>query len=357
VFDKNVLREIFHSDAARRALPKLVRLQHLLNGMFYDVERPVQAMVLAVATGESLLFLGPPGVAKSKLISTMCELMGVKPLDASAGNVGGPPPLAGERQDGGYFEYLLTPFTEPSELFGSLRIEDFGKSGDRMGRYEAGMIHRARVVFLDEVFNGSSAILNSLLALMNERRFHDRGLVKTAWLQTLFAASNARPRQPELQAAFDRFVFRVGMETVETERENVELMLRSAWAIPPRARPDGALESLLDDVWWLREVIKERRQTLFAPQPNDPDLMRLTYVIDRAKRATSNSFSNRRLVKLTEAMVYQRLLRGEHENDIGDAALDIHEFELAWCFFLDGVRLEDDVVSDLVKDVLAERRV
>lgn len=288
--------------------------------------------------GELLLFIGPPGVAKSKLISTLCELTGIRTpgkWSAEVSRNGGGDFL---RDDDGYFEYLLTPFTEPNELFGALKIEDFGQSKDRIARHEQGMIHRSRVIFLDEVFNGSSAILNSLLALMNERVYHDRGEIKRARHQVLFAASNGRPSQPELLAAYDRFVFRTYIGFVEPSHTSLKDLLDKAWKMDSHAEVDGEFKDLFEKVRALQREFKVQREKLFYSDTKNIDGFKtLSYIVHHAKAISPGSFSNRRIVKLTEAMVYERLLRGQRELDIKDGRLELNEFELAWLFFLDDI--------------------
>jgi MoxR-like ATPase len=103
-----------------------------------------------VVAREHAVLIGPPGTAKSALIRTLAELIDAK-----------------------YFEYLLTRFTEPNEIFGPVDIAAF-----REGRYQRrieGMLPEAEVVFLDEVFKSNSAILNALLTLLNERRYTSGG--------------------------------------------------------------------------------------------------------------------------------------------------------------------------------------
>ncbi len=350
MFDPAQVRAIFHGQAAQTVLPKAAELERILNVMFYDVETATRAMVLAVLTGESMLFIGPPGVAKSKLISSLCEITGIKrvfdDIDYSR---------ADERLDGGYFEYLLTPFTEPTELFGSLRIEDFNKAVERLGRHETGMIHRSRVVFLDEVFNGSSAILNALLALMNERRFHDRGLVKRAMLQTLFAASNQPPTQPELRAAYDRFTFRTAMDTIEPKPVRLDDLLLRAWTIPEQVPVSGTVSDLFECADDLRRDVRNRRAQLFASGPiavRSEVLQRLSFVLGIARQVNNQRMSNRRIVKLSEAMLYHRLLRGHIEGDIGDAQIGDAEFELTWKYFLDTPKISAEQDEQFRRRVL-----
>ena len=64
----------------------------------------------------------------------------------------------------------------------------------------------AHIAFLDEIFKASSSILNTILTLMNERRFHNGREVADVPLSTLFAASNELPEDDELLALHDRFL-------------------------------------------------------------------------------------------------------------------------------------------------------
>jgi MoxR-like ATPase len=105
-----------------------------------------ELMVLAAVAQEHLLVIGPPGTAKSAVVRRVAQAMG-----------------------GNYFEYLLGRFTEPTELFGPVDLRKL-----REGTVEtdvAGMLPEAEIAFLDEVFLGSIAILNTLLGILNERRF------------------------------------------------------------------------------------------------------------------------------------------------------------------------------------------
>jgi len=129
--------------AHQGTLQRLAAIEQQLTRQFHKVDAPVRALCLAALAGEPLLFIGPPGTGKSRLIRAFCDAAG---LDTSTGRtVGGA--SAGERVD--YFEYLLTPFTEPSELFGYYDIARL-QQGDLVRMNEEHMMQNARVVYLDE---------------------------------------------------------------------------------------------------------------------------------------------------------------------------------------------------------------
>lgn len=162
----------------------------------------VESTLLAAVAQEHVLAIGPPGTAKSQAIRQIAEAVGDR-----------------------YFEYLVGKFTEPSELFGAVDLAEL-----RAGRVvvdTTDMLPEARLAFLDEVFLGSSAILNTLLGILNERVYRRGHTVRQCPLRICVAASNELPTDPTLAAFADRFLVRVFIDPV----------------------PDHALDDLLEQGW------------------------------------------------------------------------------------------------------------
>ena len=345
MFDKSVIKRIYDDKRVAAAMGKLNLLEDQLNESFFDSEKPIKAVILALATQSSVLFDGPPGVAKSAMIRRLCNLIDVLSPTGEAKATARPAPDVIERGD--YFEYLLSPFTEPTELFGSYKIDGMGGADGRLERHDENMVQRCRVVFLDEIFNASSAILNGLLALMNERLFHDRGQVMQADMKVLFAATNEElpPREKRLGPVYDRFVYRCHIGRLMAEPENLSNLMKSAWRNQTASEP--ALHDLLDTVETAyTEVLLPARADLWAPEKNDSSLKALNYIVDYAQRSGLGTFSNRRVVQLCDALLVNRLLRAHRAGALGNGALALEDFELAWTYFLDRTEpLDDNAIS------------
>jgi MoxR-like ATPase len=181
-------------DLGREAVQIGTRFQEAaraLSGAFLDKQEIIRLLLVSVIAGEHMLIVGPPGTAKSAIVRMFTRLI-----------------------DARYFEYLLTRFTEPNELFGPVDIKQF-REGTYTRRTER-MLPEAEIVFLDEIFKANSAILNSLLNLLNERRFTNGATVMRVPLISVFAASNEVPNDENLAAVFDRFLIRTVSDNLDS---------------------------------------------------------------------------------------------------------------------------------------------
>ena len=134
------------------------------------------------------------------------------------------------RIDGRVFDYLLTRFTEPNELFGPFDIRKL-REGELVTNTE-GMLPEAAVVFLDELLNANSAILNSLLMVLNERVFRRGRETRSLPLLMVVGASNRLPEDDALAALFDRFLLRVRCDNVPADR--LGDVLTAGWKLDQR---------------------------------------------------------------------------------------------------------------------------
>ena len=167
-----------------------------------DRQALVELVGLAAVAGEHVLVLGPPGTAKSEAVRRVAQTLG-----------------------GRYFEYLLGRFTEPSEIFGPV---DLRKLREGIVHTEtAGMLPEAEIAFLDEVFLGSTAILNTLLGILNERQFRRGHTMLHCPLRVCVGASNQLPEEESLRAFSDRFLLRFFAYPVADPM--LEDLLKAGW--------------------------------------------------------------------------------------------------------------------------------
>lgn len=278
-----------------------------LSQWFVAREEVIEIATLCAMLGEPLLLLGPPGTAKSQLCARFSESLHLN---------------ATQR-----FEYLLTPFTEPSELFGPIDLNAL-RDGRFMRRHE-GMITHVKVAFLDEIFRANSAILNALLGLLNERVYYEEGRAKRSTLSVIFAAANELPREPHLDALSDRFILKVPVQSVHHDRWDD---LISAGLTAEAHRAEGVKPWSVGPASYL-DLLKLRRylQLSLAREASDlelrdvvfpPNIMAIWRQILSALELDLGLYvSDRKVVRLYRILRGAALLRGRHSVEREDLRL------------------------------------
>jgi len=277
----------------RDTVAQLNRAAEQLSRTFLDKDEVARLLVVAALAGENLVLIGPPGTAKSAIIRTLSTLLGCR-----------------------YFEYLMTRFTEPNELFGPVDILAF-REGEYRRRLE-GMLPEAEVVFLDEVFKANSAILNSLLTLLNERVYsHGSQTVKVPLL-CLFGASNEVPSDEDLAAVFDRFLLRVYSDDLDSHHF---VSLLEVGARFERERGSGrAPPKPLVNAEALRAAQRRVTQGLDVTPEFADAYKSLVFQI----RNEGIHFSDRRAVKMLKLFAASAALRGATTPELADLYLLRH---------------------------------
>jgi MoxR-like ATPase len=276
-----------HDDAREGSLhTRLARLGGVLEERFLGKDEVIRLLLVAVIAGEHAVLIGPPGTAKSALIRTFARLLHAR-----------------------YFEYLLTRFTEPNEIFGPVDIVAFREG--RYARRTEGMLPEAEIVFLDEVFKSNSAILNALLTLLNERKFTSGGRVVDSPLLSVFGAANEVPTDEALAAIYDRFLLRIRSDNLDAyhfqdllqKGLEHEALQRSDAAHPPLATAGELAElqqALLARVVFREEFFSQYKSLVFQV------------------RAEGITLSDRRVVKLLKLFAASAFLDGRNEPDASD---------------------------------------
>ncbi|MFL5730612.1 MAG: AAA family ATPase [Cytophagaceae bacterium] len=260
------------------------KLNQVLMGLkktFVGKDDIVDLMGICLAGRENLFMLGPPGTAKSALVREL-----------------------GKRLHGKTFEYLLTRFTEPNELFGPFDIRKL-REGDLVTNTE-GMLPEANLIFLDELLNANSAILNSLLMVLNEKIFRRGRETRNLPVIMIVGASNHLPEEESLQALFDRFLIRVQCDYVDSNLLNN--VLEAGWNLEGRSKGD-------DHVISSEEIF--RIQSMIASV--DVQDIRPAYIeLVQKLRNAGVQVSDRRAVKLQRLMAASALLCKRHKAMLSD---------------------------------------
>src|SRR5580692_8890158 len=207
---------------------KLREVGRALDARYLDKGELIRLLLVTLVAGEHMLIVGPPGTAKSALVRHLARLI-----------------------DARYFEYLLTRFSEPNEIFGPIDIKAF-REGTYLRRVEA-MLPDADIVFLDEIFKSNSAILNSLLSILNERRFFTGAASIKVPLSSLFGATNEVPNDDALSAVFDRFLVRASSENLDSFHFHGLIERGLAAEVESLA---GGLEAVAQPLITLAELLK-----------------------------------------------------------------------------------------------------
>lgn len=241
-----------------------------------------ELIVLSAVAQEHLLVVGPPGTGKSAVVRGVAQALG-----------------------GRYFEYLLGRFTEPSEIFGAVDLRKL-----REGSVETdttGMLPEANVAFLDEVFLGSTAILNTLLGILNERTFRRGHTNVRCPLRLCVGAANAIPDDDDLAPFVDRFLVRVFIEPVADQQ--LEALLQGGWQRRDAAGHDGDTGAALAALDHLAGSVR------------DVDMQQAWPVLATAVRQLRQAgiqLSDRRIVKVQALVAASAVLAGRLQAQASD---------------------------------------
>lgn len=277
---------------------RLKTLQQELQTGLVGRSQAVKIALLALLAEENVLLVGPPGTAKSLLARKIAQSI------QSSEEKGTVP----------YFEYLLTKFSTPEEIFGPLSISELKK--DCFKRNTLGYLPSAQVGFLDEIFKASSSILNSLLTIMNEKLYHNGTTVVPTPLRSLIAASNELPSgQEELEALYDRFLLRqyVGYVADNDITQLINVIASSENAAVKSLSPYelAKIKELSVHVKLSERIMQVLKEIWLKHR-------------DAFKEDRRESLSDRRLVKVVNLLKVSAATNGRSDVDLSDVLLLIH---------------------------------
>jgi hypothetical protein len=203
--DARTLAACFRQKINDNPESRLKKLADTIKGLLINRDDAIDGLMASFVAGVPVVLIGPPGTAKSLAIRLMYERC-TKVGDRESGNK--------------YFEYLMHAYTTPDELFGPPDVNQLIGSGDgensesRYIRNTTGMLPDAEFVFLDEIFRGGPKVLNTLLSVINEKKFHNGPEVQSINMVNLVGASNEMRPDQDLGAFYDRFPIRIHTPSV-----------------------------------------------------------------------------------------------------------------------------------------------
>ena len=183
---------------------RIEAILQVLNKGIYEREEILSVVLLSALSGQNIFLYGPPGTAKSLISRRLAKVFDTKK----------------------YFEYLMQKFSTPEEVFGPISLTELKK--DNYHRKTESYLPTAEFAFLDEIWKSSPAILNTLLTLLNEKKFKNGKELIDVPLKVVVSASNEIPPSGQgLEALYDRFITRIYVPPMQS-KENFELLLQNS---------------------------------------------------------------------------------------------------------------------------------
>ncbi|TWV84736.1 AAA family ATPase [Moraxella sp. VT-16-12] len=271
---------------------KLIALQNQLAHGLINRQDAIKSALLTLIAGENIVLVGPPGTGKSMIARRMSQAL-----------------APSDNHD--YFEYLLTKFSTPEEIFGPLSISELKQ--DRFVRNTDGYLPTSNVVFLDEIFKASSSILNALLTVLNERKYHNGTHTQDIPLQTLVAASNELPNnQAELSALYDRFLVRQLVDYIDDDA------IGQLFDLPSPQSVDNTHRLSKDEL----DNIRQKAHDVTFPDDVQTAIKNIWHKHKQAFTDNSDEWlSDRKLVKVLHLMRISAITNGRDTVDLSDVML------------------------------------
>lgn len=323
------------------------KTEHLLEALSsgaFEREEAIGLALLSALAGESIFLLGLPGVAKSMIARR----------------------LALAFRDARRFEYLMSRFSTPDEIFGPVSISKL-KDSDTYERVVDGYLPTADVAFLDEIWKAGPAIQNSLLTALNEKIFRNGRDDIALPLKGIIAASNELPAEGEgLEALWDRFLVRYIVDPI-ADKGNFFSLLSGGAQAPCRVSPEEQFTAeetasllaareeinispdILEFLYSMRKRYALRAQEQLKDKAAARAKGQGAQVSDDEEEESVPYVSDRRWKKIVGILRTSALLNGRGAVDWSDCLLLEH---LIWDSDAQLVMVRDDIARELTAAIL-----
>lgn len=291
---------------------RIKALRDALSEGLYEKEEAVRLALLTAIAGESIFFLGNPGCAKSMIACRIKEAF-----------------KADDGSDAKWFEYLMNQFSTPEDIFGPISLKALNAEGEseeeEYKRITKNMLPEADIAFLDEIWKASAAIQNTLLNIINERKFSNGGERKKVPLKALFTASNELPKKNEgHEALFDRFILRLIVNPIQNEDNFFEMVDESTsheFKMPDGVKPISvgewnAWKEKIDEV-----SLSDAAKSVIRAVRNELVLRNEAMSEDEKKNDELFEVSDRRWKKIVHILKTSAFLNDRTEIDLMDCQL------------------------------------
>ncbi len=291
---------------------KLQQLIVELNKNLVGKEKVIKLSLLTMLAGENLILFGKPGTAKSEIARRLSKVFKEEKKEQNKEQNSNSDTEEEKLKPSPYFEYLLTKFTTPEEIFGPLSIKELKQ--DRFRRNVKGYMPNVKVAFLDEIFKANSSILNSLLTIINEKIYHNRNEKIKVPLQSLISASNELPiGDNELNALYDRFLVRVVVNYLSDDDVNELFDVEDE-----EFNTSDSLKMKIEEI----EKIKQETKNVEIPEEIRTCIMEIRRNFNETfKEDKDEVFSDRKFVKIMKFLKVSAYTNGRNKVDLSDVYL------------------------------------
>jgi len=287
-------------DTAKTIRPKVTALLKALCEGLYEREEAMHLALLSAIAGESIFLLGPPGVGKSLIARRLKFAF----------------------KDGVSFEYLMSKFSTPDEIFGPVSIKKL-KEEDKYERLTEKYLPGANIVFLDEIWKAGPAIQNALLTILNEKIYRNGEEDLKVNIRGIITASNELPpRNANLAPIWDRFLLRLEMGNVKQFKNFLNMIVDTKDVYEDDIPTDLKLTNEELEKWSAQiDKIEVGAEVL-----NTIQLVKVKLTEDNARAATSNPIiiHDRRWKKIIRLLRTSAFLNGRQKVNLMDCFLMQH---------------------------------